>query len=301
MLQSSPHKRRGRKDIAMKEATLITFVYGEDCWKPLIRIDETTDTKVYKENIPKLKDVSLKDVVKRAKLLQNLYSTTKVEIEEFCQKYPQYSWKCSFRETINQTTYHKISTEYPLTVEQLHEKVCKYAEITTNTVKVGDFFTYNRIFSCEEERKKLQKAGIKIGENAVKLDNGKIMINDYGKYASGITFIVSPGDLPYYEYLQDKDLKESLNVIWQGTPEFMYGKYWKSKKGSNCFSPCSKKYAKHLLVRLDWGGCFNNTRGYTELQNTLYYKRASSNGGGSGYTYFVIPAESHNTYSEEDL
>ncbi len=97
-----------------------------------------------------------------------------------------------------------------------------------------------RLLTDENERKKLQNAGIKLGENAILLDSNKYLVNDYGKYCSGITFIIAPRDIPNYEYFQDRRLRDSLNIFWDGTPSFMYGNYWKSKKGSNCFAPSDK-------------------------------------------------------------
>ena len=286
------------------KTTLTTYVKEEQnsgYWTCLVSVKETGETKVYKEHIRSLKVLSLRDIVKRAKLLQNLYSSTDPKIEEFCKKFSNYSWGCEFRETVSETTYHSIRTEYPVTLEQLHEKVCKFAEIKQKATSVGNFYEYERLLTDEDERKKLQNAGIKLGENAILLDSNKYLVNDYGKYCSGITFIIAPRDIPNYEYFTDRRLRESLNIFWDGTPSFMYGNYWKSKKGSNCFAPCDKGHAKHLLIRLDWGGCFNSSRGSTEVQNTLYSRRASSNGGGTGYSYYIIPIDSKNTYSEDDI
>ena len=286
------------------KTTLTTYVKEEkssNCWTYLVSVKETGETKVYKEHIRFLKELSLKDIVKRAKLLQNLYSSTDSRIEEFCKKFSNYYWDCEFRETVNETTYHSIHTEYPVTLEQLHEKVCKFTEIKQKATSVGNFYEYERLLTDEVEREKLQNAGIKLGENAILLDSNKYLVNDYGKYCSGITFIIAPRNIPNYEYFKDRRLQESLNILWDGTPSFMYGNYWKSKKGSNCFAPCDKGHAKHLLIQLDWGGSFNSSRGSSEVQNTLYFRRASSNGGGTGYSYYIIPIDSKNTYSEDDI
>lgn len=276
------------------------YELGSD-WKDIVFVKETGETKIYKENIVFLKDMSLRNIVKRAKLLQILYSSIDPRIEDFCKKFSNYSWECKFREKVNENIYHNILTDYPVTLEQLHEKICQYAEINPKEISVGDFREYEKLFTEEAERKKLQDAGIKLGENAIVLDNKKFLINNHGKYCSGITFIIDPREIPNYKYFQDRRLQETLNVFWDGKPTFMYGNYWKSKKGSNCFAPCDKMKAKHLLIRLDWGGSFNSSRGSTELQNTLYFKRASSNGGGNGYSYYIIPSKSRNKYNEADI
>lgn len=288
-----------------KVTTYVTTYVKEDpnsnyC-TDLVSIKETGETKVHKDHIRLLKYLSLRDIVKRAMLLQNLYSSTDPKIEKFCKKFSSYSWSCEFHEIVNETTFHCIHTEYPVTMEQLHEKVCKFADIKQEATSVGNFYEYERLLTDEAERKKLQDAGIKLGENAILLDSNKYLVNDYGKYGSGITFIIAPRDIHNYEYVKDTRLEESLNVFWDGTPSFMYGNYWKSKKGSNCFAPCDKGHAKHLLIRLNWGGSFNSSRGSTEVQNTLYSIRASSHGGGNGYTYYIIPIDSKNIYSEDDI
>lgn len=146
------------------KTTLTTYVKQENggCWTYLVSVKEIGETKVYKEHLRDLKGLSLRDVVKRAKLLQNLYSTTDPKIEEFCRKFSNYSWSCEFRETMNETTYHSIRTEYPVTLEQLHEKVCKFAEIKQKATSVGNFYEYEKLLTDEAERKKLQNAGIKL-------------------------------------------------------------------------------------------------------------------------------------------
>ena len=58
-------------------------------------------------------------------------------------------------------------------------------------------------------------------------------------------------------------------------------------------------------MRIDWGGAFNRTRGLDKdtvnsIPEILYYHKASSNGGGTGYDYLVVPVGfSKSLYDEE--
>lgn len=287
----------------MMRTTVTTYIEERNStYNYLVSVNETGELKVYRENLNLLKgNYALRDIVKRAKVLQKLYSSTNVEIESFCKKFSQYTWEYKFNEHLNESVYHKVCMEYPATLEKLHEMVCKYANIRQGEISVGDFDEYEKSLTEKNKREKLREAGIKLGENAILLDNNKYLVNDYGKYCSGITFIIAPSEILNYEYSTDWRLEEKLNTFWDGSPSFMYGNYWKSKKGSNCFAPCDKKDAKHILIALKWGGCGSSTSGSSKMQNALYYRKASSNGGGSGYTYYVIQKGSRNSYSEEDI
>lgn len=94
-------------------------------------------------------------------------------------------------------------------------------------------------------------------------------------------------------YVSDPTVTDSFNLRLDGGASFLFGDFWRSKKGGACFRPKDPQQAKHLLVRVDWGGCFNRSRGqetdYAEEAGALYFRRASSNQGGSGYDYWVLP------------
>jgi hypothetical protein len=84
-----------------------------------------------------------------------------------------------------------------------------------------------------------------------------------------------------------------------GSLDFMRGSYFVSKKGTKIFK--IDPNGQHMLLRDDWGGAFNDYRGGTLPEDQLYYHRASSNGGGSGYDYAVIPVGWKQVLKEEDL
>ena len=139
------------------------------------------------------------------------------------------------------------------------------------------------------------------GENCFETETG-FLVNVFGKYCPNVTFVVSKEveldangkPINPLTYISDREVTDSMNMDFDGDAEFMFGDFWWSKKGGACFRPKSPKFAKDLLVRVDWGGCFNSHRGtYSDEANAIegvkYFRRASSNGGGAGYDYWVVP------------
>ena len=139
----------------------------------------------------------------------------------------------------------------------------------------------------------LNKYPIKNLEKYIELDNHQWLFNDYGKYRSGVTFVL------------EKPI--SLNRLWQsaklnyseGSFTEIIGDFWVSKKGTNCFRP--KTNGNHKLICDSWGGAFNKYRGNTlPFQTTgdiLYANQASSNGGGSGNDYIIVKKDWDNKLS----
>lgn len=139
------------------------------------------------------------------------------------------------------------------------------------------------------------------GESCFETETG-FLVNCFGKYQPNITFIVGKEveldangkPINPLAYTSDREVTDSMNMDFDGDAEFMFGDFWRSRKGGACFRPKSPKTAKDLLVRVDWGGCFNSHRGtYSDeakaIEGVKYFRRASSNGGGAGYDYWVVP------------
>lgn len=139
------------------------------------------------------------------------------------------------------------------------------------------------------------------GDTCYETETG-FLVNDFGKYCPNITFIVSKEieldasgkPINPLQYIRDREVTDSMNMDFDGEAEFMFGDFWRSKKGGACFRPKNPKVAKDLLVRVSWGGCFDSSRGtYSDEANAIegvkYFRRASSNGGGTGYDYWVLP------------
>lgn len=81
------------------------------------------------------------------------------------------------------------------------------------------------------------------------------------------------------------------------------GQFRVNQKGTKIFD-LTVVNKNDVLIVIDWGGAFTPTRGIIPdfLKPQLkYYYRASSNGGGTGYTYLVLPADKTIKISEEIL
>lgn len=158
---------------------------------------------------------------------------------------------------------------------------------------------FTKFDAIEEEI--LLNRGIKLGENAVLLDDDSYLVNWYGKYNPQITFLVKWDTIQNF-FWSEPDY--NMNVIFDGDPYFMYGNYWVSRKGKHCFRPLPKDRAEHMLVKVDWEkGLFRTSYGRNpELEKAaLYYHRARSRGGGIGNTYYVLPKGYVHRLSVDDL
>lgn len=134
---------------------------------------------------------------------------------------------------------------------------------------------------------------LKVEEGTFQLKDGTFAIGQYGKYMPNLTFI-SP--IPI---LQWENIDRTVYNLPNGDLSIIRGDFFTSKKGTKCFKV--KQNGSHILLRDSWGGCFNRYRGGVLPENQLYFRRASSNGGGSGYDYAVIPKNWLYSLSEEDL
>ena len=145
----------------------------------------------------------------------------------------------------------------------------------------------------------------------VVMTNGNYLLKHYGKYNSGLGIIVPKDDSHIGPYGDDKSIrlfqepdrkdKSDFN-LGSGTLDTLRGKFFLSKKGTKLFKVDPE--GPHLLLRDDWGGAFISYRGGKLPgmdSGALYYRRASSNGGGSGYDYAVVPVDWKLEISEEDL
>lgn len=130
----------------------------------------------------------------------------------------------------------------------------------------------------------------------VELNDGRYLMNSYGKYSPDLTFINTTPDARW------TDIKALDLNLPEGDLSVMHGNYFVSKKGTRCFE--ITPHGRHILVRDSWGGAFNSYRGHT-LPDTdhgaLYYRRASSNGGGTGNDFAVLPKDWRNKVSVDDI
>lgn len=131
--------------------------------------------------------------------------------------------------------------------------------------------------------------------NFIKLNDNRYLYNDCGKYRSNLTFILNNVPVSKGEWNKGEEGFEYLEWGQTHANEFnlegrmmksLVGDFWVSPKGTNCFAPNPK--GKFILVCEDWGG--SRDRGdLSSLESMVYFRRASSNGGGTGYTYAIFP------------
>lgn len=139
------------------------------------------------------------------------------------------------------------------------------------------------------------------------------LVKQFGKYLPNLVFVLSKEfsldkdgkPVSPVKYVRDTDITDDLNLVFNGDPKILFGDYWISRKGSRCFRPKNPLEAKHLLVKVSWGGAdeTHGSRGnYPEdiPAGVLYFRHARSNAGGMGYDYWVIPVDYHASYLGTD-
>lgn len=131
-------------------------------------------------------------------------------------------------------------------------------------------------------------------EDSVLLDNGNHLMNKFGKYEPNLCFI---SKMPYIMWR--KTTPKEYNLSPKCSLCYVRGTYFKSKKGTDCFRLDDN--GPHILLRDNWGGAFERYRGGNLPEDQLYHRRASSNGGGCGYDYAVIPLGWQKVISEDDI
>ena len=124
---------------------------------------------------------------------------------------------------------------------------------------------------------------------------------DVGKYNSGITieipreWIIDKNRNPEspIKYIYEKRLTSGMNIDFDGGASFILGKYRLSKNGRPVFEITPPTQAKDVMILVDWGGAFNSTRGqyeeYAKEVGATFFRRKSSNGGGTGCDYWILP------------
>lgn len=136
------------------------------------------------------------------------------------------------------------------------------------------------------------------------------IVNAYGKYNPNISFVLDKdfsGDpLEYRRDTPTKEMVANMGIDF-GTSEsgvsVLFGDFWLSRSGKPHFRPKSYKLATHVIIRADWGGfSYPGTRGrWSAPDGVAYFRRASSNGGGTGYDYYVVPVGYHIVMNDDEL
>lgn len=228
----------------------------------------------------------------------------KYEVVEFYHVMTKYGklpfavlFKCREKEVLESKTYYPFYGHSSIEVDNVEFSITPISKVFKRN---GKFYLQgykvaelgDKIFIAEEGR--LLDASEAAPEEHINLSNGKVLMNKFGKYEPNLCFISA---LPYLMW-EHKEPKE-FNLD-RGSFSVLRGSFFISKKGTKCFRIEEK--GQHILIRDGWGGAFEKYRGGTlPEEQALYYRRASSNGGGCGYDYAIYPHDWRYLLSEEDI
>ena len=127
---------------------------------------------------------------------------------------------------------------------------------------------------------------LSIPEGWIVLDDGTFMYKDYGKMRPNLLFLNNTPEINF------KTVKGSEYNLPISELQCLLGVYFKTKKGADAFRITTAEKATHVLLKDNWGGAFNRYRGNTiPEEKAIYYRRATSNGGGVGNDYAVFKTE----------
>lgn len=166
---------------------------------------------------------------------------------------------------------------------------------------ISNYIVSKQLVATNQYNRKITKEFEKyypyeLPKGTIILDNGNYLMNKYGKYEINLSII---SKIPALNW-QDIDHR-NLNLP-DGNTAIIYGSYFVSKKGTKCFRITSKETATHKIIKDNWGGAFSKYRGGTlPKDNAVYYRVASSNGGGMGVDYAIYPIDWIYKMSEEDI
>lgn len=230
---------------------------------------------------------------KDAMILHQKYSCKK-PFEEFCINYPQIDWRVSITATSGNNNEFTIFCDYPINLYQFQEKICKFCNITSDSFTSHSDLDYcakllkNKILENE-----IIRAGIIVGENAVVLTNGKYLVSKYSGVRH-LKFVIPPNHAEFLSFSYNKELEKQINIIWENTPEFMYGNYKSSEKGTPLFYPCDESESSHLLIKMEtkmkdsYGGKYPITQNiYNEFN--------------APYIYIIVDNDIKIEYDEESI
>lgn len=141
------------------------------------------------------------------------------------------------------------------------------------------------------------------------------IINDRGKYNSGLTFIVDKQfnldkkgkPMDPARFYEDKEITDNMNVDFDGSKiKFAFGDFWTNQKGTKCFRPKDPAEAKDMLLEVHWGGPFDRHRGLftydaRHMEGVEFFQKSSSNGGGMGCDYYIVPVGFQNIIHDNEI
>lgn len=93
------------------------------------------------------------------------------------------------------------------------------------------------------------------------------------------------------DYTNQEDSPIDLGIPYDGRMSYIQGKYWTDEWDNKNFKPKVHKSSNTYLVRIEWGGPNDSTRGAEwDLLAPLAWhaKRVTSKNGKMGYNYYIF-------------
>lgn len=132
----------------------------------------------------------------------------------------------------------------------------------------------------------------------------------HGKYGPKLTYVLEKSfrddPLKFRKDNPTTKMVAGMNIRFNANESYiqaLFGDFWLSKAGKPHFRPKQPQVATHVLLRAGWGGFGQSrTRGvWSAPEGVVYFRRASSNGGGAGYDYYVVPVGYHIVMNDDEL
>lgn len=132
----------------------------------------------------------------------------------------------------------------------------------------------------------------------------------HGKYGPKLTYVLEKSfrddPLKFRKDNPTTKMVAGMNIRFNANESYiqaLFGDFWLSKAGKPHFRPKQPQVATHVLLRAGWGGFGQSrTRGvWSAPDGVVYFRRASSNTGGAGYDYYVVPIGYYLVVRDDEL
>lgn len=163
-------------------------------------------------------------------------------------------------------------------------------------------------------------------KDCISLTDGSLIVEDTtNKYCTGLTFVINDvlsaamfyeaftGHIPdpnfqYPKGYEGITFSKSYFNLGSGFVNALPGKYFVTKKNTQCFEIQLGPNTPELLLIDEWGGSYNNYKGHVleklllcDNERDLWNLRMESKKGGEGVDYIIIPKDMKYEISLEDL
>jgi hypothetical protein len=132
---------------------------------------------------------------------------------------------------------------------------------------------------------------------------------DFGIYGSNLTFTYAKDKLVKPIFLRDDNYIKSMGLSWSGYAYCLFGEFWSSEKGTNCFTPKFQENAEDVLIMINWHKDLSNMENVGILKDTeniqtlnvLYFHRTKTSGALTGSDYIIVPKNYSRVKTDKDI